>query len=292
MTFTLLWFARWVKGCRSHSGVPGCLFGRCRCRRVTARYLEWGRLCIHTAANAVADVVKRCLSFKSTILSPCDSSGVASGSPRSVGSAFQHSEIDVECVSALGNAFQHSEMGVKMENFENFYFLFFQFPRSILHQHLCPRPLYCARAGSRVVFYISHIVTPSGTGFKQKSVNGLPIKTSTSFGSFHIHFPEQKLGRPCATLIFGRVNPRGNSHEVKRVSEINNFRASARFSECWNAPLIDFRVLEGTFPSAETLKNTPKPSETESRHLGECRGSVHSRFKPMRMRCAPYLRLF
>ena len=93
------------------------------------------------------DVVKRCLSFKSTILSPCNAYGVASGSSRLVGSAFQHSEIDVdsswsafqhsesavECVPALGNAFQHSEMGVKMENFENFYFLVFQIPRPILH---------------------------------------------------------------------------------------------------------------------------------------------------------------
>ena len=45
-----------------------------------------------------------------------------------VRSAFQHSETDVECVSALGNAFQHSEWGVKIEKFEKFYFLLFRFP--------------------------------------------------------------------------------------------------------------------------------------------------------------------
>ena len=42
------------------------------CCHVRARDIEFGRLCIYIAANASSDVVKRCLSFISTILSPSD----------------------------------------------------------------------------------------------------------------------------------------------------------------------------------------------------------------------------
>ena len=62
----------------------------------------------------------------------------------------------------------------------------------------------------------------------------------------------QKLGRPCATPIFLRVDLRGTPLEVARVCDINSFRRLTRVSECWNAPLIDFRVLKRIFPSAET----------------------------------------
>ena len=66
------------------------------------------------------------------------------------------------------------------------------------------------------------------------------------------------MGRPCATPIFLRVNLRGTALEVARVCDINNFRRLTRVSECWNAPLIDLRVLQRIFPSAETIRTVTR----------------------------------
>ena len=125
--------------------------------------------------------------------------------------SFQRSE-------SSQNHVQRCDRRWKFENFENFYFLVFQFPWSILHIHLCPRPIHSARVGSPLAFYAFYFATQSGTGFKHFSVNGLPNKTSTGSVKFQYTIQNEKLGRPCATLIFGRGNSGGTLHCVNDVA--------------------------------------------------------------------------
>ena len=82
---------------------------------------------------------------------------------------FQHSETSLQHSEM---SFQHSEI----ENFENFYFLVFQFVRPIVHIHFGFRPLHSPQVGLRVVFCTFHIGTQSCDYLKRISVNGLPIK--------------------------------------------------------------------------------------------------------------------
>ena len=78
------------------------------------------------------------------------------------------------------NRVQRCDRRWKFENFENFYFLVFRFPWSILHIHLCLWPIRSARVGSPLAFYAFYFVTPSGGHFKRFSVNGLPNKMTAT----------------------------------------------------------------------------------------------------------------
>ena len=92
------------------------------------------------------------------------------------------------------NRIQRCDRRWKFENFENFYFLVFQFPWSILHIHSCPRPIHSARVGSPLASYAFYFVTPSGTGFKHFSVNGLPNKTSSGSVKFQYTIKNENWG--------------------------------------------------------------------------------------------------
>ncbi len=92
------------------------------------------------------------------------------------------------------NRVQRCDRRWKFENFEIFYFLVFRFPWSILHIHLCPRPIHSARVGLPLAFYAFYIVTQSGTGFKHFSVNGLPNKTSSGSVKFQYTLQNENWG--------------------------------------------------------------------------------------------------
>ena len=101
--------------------------------------------------------------------------------------SFQRSE-------SSQNHVQRCDRRWKFENFENFYFLVFRFPWSILHIHLCLWPIHSARVGSPLAFYAFYFVTPSGTGFKHFSVNGLPNKTSSGSVKFQYTIKNENWG--------------------------------------------------------------------------------------------------
>ena len=111
----------------------------------------------------------------------------------------------------------------KIENFKNFCFLVFRFGWAIVLNHHWSRRVRSARVGSPLVFYTFHINAQSRTGFKRISVNGIHIETSSNFMKFHIYHRKQNLGRPCATLIFGRRLDRGALLEVKTILKFWDF---------------------------------------------------------------------
>ena len=85
-------------------------------------------------------------------------------------------------------------MGWKFENFENFYFLVFQFVRPIVHIHFGSRPLHSPQVGLRVVFFTFHIGTQSCDYLKRISVNGLPIKIVAGNVKFSITIENKNWG--------------------------------------------------------------------------------------------------
>ena len=125
--------------------------------------------------------------------------------------SFQRSE-------SSQNHVQRCDRRWKFENFEIFYFLVFRFPWSILHIHFGSRPIHSARVGSPLAFYALYISIQSCDYFKRFSVNGIPIKIVAGMVKVQYTIQNEKLGRPCATLIFGRGNSGGTLHCVNDVA--------------------------------------------------------------------------
>ena len=175
--------------------------------------------------------------------------------------SFQRSE-------SSQNHVQRCDRRWKFENFENFYFLVFRFPWSILHIHLCLWPIHSARVGSPLAFYAFYFVTPSGTGFKHFSVNGLPNKTSSGSVKFQYTIQNEKLGRPCATLIFGRGNSGGTLHCVnddvfEAVFEALKTHQKPIFDTFWRCDITRNAIRS----DRKTFENILKLSKTDLKHL-------------------------
>ena len=166
------------------------------------------------------------------------------------------------------NHVQRCDRRWKFENFENFYFLVFRFPWSIPHIHLCLWPIHSARVGSPLAFYAFYFVTRSGTGFKHFSVNGLPNKTSTGSVIVQYTIQNEKLGRPCATLIFGRGNSGGTLHCVnddvfEAVFEALKTHQKPIFGTFWRCGITRNAMRS----DRKTFQNILKWSKTDLKHL-------------------------
>ena len=110
-----------------------------------------------------------------------------------LGGDYRGTLLEVACIlgikkplGTLGNAVPTLGNQNFFQKFEKFYFLFFRFWWSIVHQHHCPWPTYSPRAGSPLAFLILHFEPPSGGHLTKISVNGLQIEIPAKFAGFAV----------------------------------------------------------------------------------------------------------
>ena len=163
--------------------------------------------------------------------------------------SFQRSE-------SSQNHVQRCDRRWKFENFEIFYFLVFRFPWSILHIHFGSRPIHSARVGSPLAFYALYISIQSCDYFKRFSVNGIPIKIVAGMVKVQYTIQNEKLGRPCANLIFKKEQSGGTLHCVNDVA-FESFFAPLKTHQ---KPIFDIFWRCGI--SSKQFETRPDTSET------------------------------